>query len=177
MMRRLWWALGLAMTLTPGVAAQDSAAAGVDSAERERLLQEIERRFGQVVQRQLGLTNQQASQLRAIEERFRVRRRALLRRQLLLRLGLQDQMRPGHAADPDSVRNLMDGIQANRLELVRLDQEQDAEMAEYLSPVQRAQYQMLRERLLRRLAEVRRERALERQERRPRAIPRRRPRP
>jgi len=157
-MRRLFWMLGLA--LAPGLAAQQDSAGPGQAPERERLLRQIERRFGEVVQQQLGLTNDQAGRLRATEERFRSHRRDILRRQLELRFGLQSQMRPGQAADPDSVRRLMDGIQANRAELFQLEQQQDREMAGYLAPVQRAQYQMLRERLLRRLAEVRRERGV-----------------
>jgi hypothetical protein len=150
--------------------------------QRERLQEEIDRRFGQVVQQRLGLTGDQSARLRATEERFRVRRRAILRQQLALRFALDGQMRPGQAADADSVRRLMDGIQANRGELFRLEQDQDREMAGYLTPVQRAQYQMLRERLLARLQEVRRERGMGRGDRvrpreRPREGPRRRPRP
>ena len=156
-MRRLAWVLGL--TLAPSLAAQQDSTGPGDGPERERLLQQVERRFGEVVQRQLGLREDQAGRLRATEERFRSRRRDILRRQLALRFGLQSQMRPGQSADADSVRKLMDGIQANRAELLQLEQQQDQEMAEYLTPVQRAQYQMLRERLVRRLAEVRRERA------------------
>lgn len=156
-MRKLMWVVGL--VLAPALAAQQDSSTVPDSAERERLQQEIERRFGTVVQQQLGLTNDQADKLRATEARFRARRRAVVRQQLLLRFGLQDQMRPGRAANPDSVRRLMDAIQANRSDLLQLDQAQDREMAGYLTPVQRAQYQMLRERFLRRLQEVRRERA------------------
>lgn len=173
-MRKLIWVLGL--LLAPALAAQQDSAGVPDSAERERLQQEIERRFGAVVQQRLGLTNDQADRLRDTEERFRTRRRAIVRQQLLLRFGLQDQMRPGQAANADSVRRLMDAIQANRSDLLRLDQEQDREMAGYLTPVQRAQYQMLRERLQQRLQEVRRERARP-GEGRPGLRPRRRPRP
>jgi len=156
-MRNFVWVL--ALLLSPALAAQQDSTTPPDSAERERLQEAIERRFGTVVQQQLGLSNDQADQLRATEERFRTRRRAIMRQQLLLRFGLQDQMRPGQAANPDSVRRLMDAIQANRGDLLRLDQEQDREMSGYLTPVQRARYQMLRERLIRRLQEVRRERA------------------
>jgi Spy/CpxP family protein refolding chaperone len=155
-MRNFMWVLGL--LLAPALAAQQDSTTLPDSAERERLQQEIERRFGVVVQRQLGLSNDQAGKLRATEERFRMRRRVIVRQQLLLRFGLQEQMRPGQAANPDSVRRLMDAMQANRGDLLRLDQDQDREMSGYLTPVQRAQYQMLRERLMRRLQEVRRER-------------------
>jgi periplasmic protein CpxP/Spy len=156
MMRKLVWLLSLALAVAPVLSAQDSATA--DSAERERLQQAIERRFGQVVRQQLGLTEDQARRLRQTEERFRVRRRAIVRRQLQLQLALQDQMLPGNAADPDSVRRLMDGLQASRIDMLQLDQEQDREMAGYLTPVQRARYQMLRERLLNRLREIRRQR-------------------
>jgi Spy/CpxP family protein refolding chaperone len=155
-MRNFIWVLGL--VLAPALAAQQDSPTLPDSAERERLQQEIERRFGVVVQRQLGLSNDQADKLRATEERFRMRRRVIMRQQVLLRFGLQEQMRPGQAANPDSVRRLMDAMQANRGDLLRLDQDQDREMSGYLTPVQRAQYQMLRERLMRRLQEVRRER-------------------
>jgi Spy/CpxP family protein refolding chaperone len=156
-MRKLIWMLGLA--LVPALAAQQDSILARDSAVRDRLQQEIERRFGAVVQQQLDLTPDQADKLRATEERFRPRRRAVQRQQLLLRLGLQGQMRPGIAANADSVRRLMDGMQANRSELLQLEQEQDREMSGYLTPVQRARYQMLRERLVQRLQEVRRERA------------------
>jgi Spy/CpxP family protein refolding chaperone len=156
-MRTFIWMLGL--VLAPALAAQQDSILARDSTVRDRLQQEIERRFGAVVQQQLNLTADQADKLRATEERFRPRRRAIQRQQLLLRLGLQGQMRPGEAADADSVRRLMDGMQANRAELLRLEQAQDQEMSGYLTPVQRARYQMLRERLVQRLQEVRRERA------------------
>jgi Spy/CpxP family protein refolding chaperone len=156
-MRTFIWMLGL--VLVPALAAQQDSLLARDSAVRDQLQQEIERRFGAAVQRQLGLTDDQAGKLRATEERFRPRRRAIMREQLLLRMGLQDQMRPGEAANSDSVRRLMDGIQANRSELLRIEQEQDREMSGYLTPVQRARYQMLRERLVQRLQEVRRGRA------------------
>lgn len=157
-MRNLTWGLVLLLLLVPTLAGQQDSTAPPDSAERERLQQQIEDRFSQVVQQQLRLSNDQVVRLRGTEERFRARRRELVRRQLQLRFALNGQMCPGCAADPDSVRNLMDGLEANRGELFRMQQDQDREMAAYLTPVQRAQYQMLRERLLRRLAEVRRER-------------------
>ncbi len=159
-MRKLVWVLALA--LAPGLAGQQDSAAPPDSGERERLQRLIEARVANVVPRQLRLTNDQAARLRATEERFRARRRDIVRRQLALRFALNGEMCPGCAAEPDSVRKLMDGIDANRGDLFRMQQEQDRELAGYLTPVQRAQYQMLRERLIRRLGEVRRERLQER---------------
>ena len=176
-MRRLMWLVGL--VIVPALAAQDSSAAG-DAAERERLQQQIEDHVAQRVKQQLGLSDEQANRLRSTEENFRQRRRDLFQRQLTIEQGLRDQMRPGVAANSDSVRRLMDVRQAARADQLRLDQDQDREMAGYLTPVQRAQYQMIRERIRLRLQQLRRERIERRQGggpavRRPRAGGRRRP--
>src|SRR5439155_151609 len=176
-MRRLMWLVGL--VIVPALAAQDSSAAG-DAAERERLQQQIEDHVAQRVKQQLGLSDDQANRLRSTEENFRQRRRDLFQRQLTIEQGLRDQMRPGVAANSDSVRRLMDVRQAARADQLRLDQDQDREMAGYLTPVQRAQYQMIRERIRLRLQQLRRERIERRQGggpavRRPRAGGRRRP--
>src|SRR5204862_883041 len=74
------------------------------------------------------------------------------------RQALDRQMQPGVAANPDSVQLHLQGIQRNQERLLRLQQDEDREMAGYLTPVQRAQYQMLRDRLANRLSELRRQR-------------------
>jgi len=166
--------LALTLLVAPVVAAQQDSTGAPDSAERGRLQQRIEAEFARVVKEQLNLSNDQSTKLRATEERFRVRRREILGRQLALRLALSRQMCPGCVANPDSVRGLMNGIEANRWELFRLQQDQDREMEGYLTPVQHARYQMLRERFFRRLVEVRREGLRSGDGRRP-LRPRRRP--
>ena len=67
-------------------------------------------------------------------------------------------MRPGIPANADSVNKLMDGMRAGRAEMVRIDQDEDREMAGYLTPVQRAQFLRMRERLMQRVGEMRTER-------------------
>src|SRR6266550_2707646 len=123
--------LSLAVLLAPGLAAQqrDTVAQRGDSAEAGRLRTQIEDKFRGRVQEELE------------------RRRAL-----------EDQMQPGIAANSDSVRKLMDGIQTGRAEMLRIEQDQDREMAGYLTPVQRARYQQMRERLMQRIGEMRMER-------------------
>ena len=167
-MKRLLWVVLLAAT--PVLGAQTPP----DTAGAEGLRQEIERRFAERVKTELGLTDEQAAKLKATHERFSDRRRALMRQQFERRLALQGQMRPGVAANADSVRKLMDGVQAGRAELFKLEQEEDREMAGYLTPLQRAQFQMMRERFLQRVQEMRRERA---GMRRPMGEPRRGPGP
>jgi hypothetical protein len=52
----------------------------------------------------------------------------------------------------------MDGIQTGRAEMLKIEQDQDREMSGYLTPVQRARYQQMRERLMQRVGELRMER-------------------
>jgi hypothetical protein len=61
------------------------------------------------------------------------------------------------AANSDSVRKLMDGLRSGRGEMVKIEQDEDQEMSGYLTPVQRARYQQMRERFMQRVGEMRRE--------------------
>jgi len=163
--------------VAPAVAAQERRPGPPDSARAAQLRSEIERRFTDRVRQELDLTDDQAAKLRATQERFGARRRPALERQHRLRQALQEQMRPGVAANQDSVRRLMDGVRAGRSELLTIEEEEQRELAGYLSPVQQAQFQMLRERLVRRIQEARRDRPGGGREDRPARRPRRRPPP
>jgi hypothetical protein len=144
--------------LAPGVAAQrDSVRQRGDTAEAERLRAQIEQRFTERVREELRLTDDQTTKLRASQSKFGPRRRALMRQQLERRRALEDQMQPGIAANSDSVRTLMDGIQSGRAEMLRIEQEESRELAGYLTPVQQARFQQMRARFMQRVGEMRRE--------------------
>src|SRR6266487_1305863 len=153
--KRAWWMLLLAAAVP--LAAQEPAEPQ-DTAEAARLRQQIEQRFHQIVRDRLALTDDQDAKLRATQEKFGAQRRDLMREQADHRQALDRQMLPGVAANPDSVQLHLQGIQRNQERLLRLQQDEDREMAGYLTPVQRAQYQMLRDRLANRLSELRRQR-------------------
>ena len=157
--------LGLAVILAPGLSAQrdsvrqrDDSAGGGPGANAEQLRMLIEQRFSQRVQQELKLSNDQTAKLRSTEERFGPRRRAVMQQQLQRRRALEDQMQPGVAANQDSVRKLMDALTAGRMEIVRIQQDENRELGGFLTPVQQARYNMMRERLLNRVGEMRRER-------------------
>jgi len=124
----------------------------------QRLRQQIRQRWSVQVRRQLSLTEAQAAQLQTTEERFFQQRREIQQRQWAVFRGLREQLQPGIAADPDSVRKLMDARLQNRAAMAQLERDEDEEMAGYLSPVQRARYQLMRQRLQERIAEMRRQR-------------------
>ena len=150
----------LAVLFAPSLAAQgrDSMSARSDTAEAARLRAQIESTFTRRVQQDLNLSQDQAAKLRASQERFGSRRRDVMQEQLQRRRALENQMQPGIAANSDSVRKLMDGIQTGRAEMLKIEQDQDREMAGYLTPVQRARYQQMRERFMQRVGELRMER-------------------
>jgi len=150
--------LGFAVILAPGLAAQrDSVRAPADSAQAEQLRAQIEQRFSQRVQQELNLTNEQTAKLKDAQERFGPRRRALMQQQLQRRRALEQQMQPGVAANQDSVRKLMQGLDAGRLEMVRIQQDESKELGNFLTPVQQWRYNQMRERFMARVGEMRRQ--------------------
>jgi len=160
-MRKQHIVLILGVLLAPGLAAQqggrDSMRLQSDTAEAGRLRAQIEKRFSDRVQQDLKLTSDQATKLRATQERYGTRRRTLMTQQMQRRRALEDQMQPGVAANSDSVRRLMDGVRAGRGEMFKIEQDEDQEMSGYLTPVQRARFQQMREQFMLRVGEMRRE--------------------
>lgn len=159
MIKRMWWVLMLAAAVP--LSAQDPTGGGAepqDTAESAQLRQQIEQRFHEIVRQRLALTNEQDAQLRATQEKYRTQRQPLFDQQRAIGDALAGQMRPGVAANGDSVRRLMDARRQNRERLLRIEDDEDREMSVYLTPVQRAQFQMLRSRFLERVNELRQQR-------------------
>jgi len=129
-----------------------------DRAQTQQLRQQVRGRWRQAVRVQLDLTPDQAAKLQATEDHFAAGRRDMAQRQRAVQDAIRGQLQPGVAANADSLRRLMDARDQNRTALAQLDREEDKEMAGYLSPVQRARYQVMRQRLQERIAEMRRER-------------------
>ncbi len=137
------------------LAAQDTAVAGPMA---ERLRQQIEDRFGERLSQELGLTGDQSVKVRGILASWAVKRRNLEREERRLRNQLSAAMRPGVAANDQAVTRLVDGVLAGRGAMVQTFRDEMAELGTVLSPVQRAQYLLLRDRLLQRVQELRQER-------------------
>lgn len=135
-MKRIAWLLLLTPSL---VVAQNPADTG-SAARRQR-------REAWVSQA-LGLTTDQAAKLDATRARFAPQRRALMERRRAILQGLRGQLQPGIAANADSVRKLLDARDQNRGAFAQLQRDEEKEVAGYLSPVQRARLDLLRERFV-----------------------------
>ena len=135
-----------------------AAAAQAQNPRADRLREELERRFAEQVRATLALTDEQAPRVNSILSTFAERRRAAEADERRFRMGLGRQLRPGIAADPDSVTLFVDGITAARVRYATLMQEEMTALGQLLTPVQRGQFFVLRDRILQRVQEVREQR-------------------
>jgi hypothetical protein len=142
----------LALLLLPLVSAGAQQADSTPKADSLR--HRIEERFAARAQEELGLNNDQAAKLRASSREFGTRRRELFMRERSLRQGLEAQLRPGVAANQDSVAKLTDALVALRLTQAQASRDEMKELSKYLNPVQRARLFMMRERFAHRIREV-----------------------
>lgn len=149
-MRTIVIAVGLGMLAGP--------LAGQVRQDPERLRAQVVQRFIENYRSQAGLTDAQFDRFQAGVRRQWEARRALEQREREILQALGGQLRPGIAADPDSVATLLgalENVQAERLGRLRSEQ---AEFREYLSPVQRAQLVLSFTRLERQIEDLIRQR-------------------
>ncbi len=153
-MRALWLALSVAAATT--LAAQNPEDSGMtaDSTHLETLRQEVLDRYRTRAHEALGLSPDQAVKFDSAQARAWAQRRQLMIERRRINVALQGQMRPGVAANSDSVSNLLDARRRVTQSLFQVDDQEDRELAGFLSPVQRAQYQDFRQRFRERIAEA-----------------------
>lgn len=146
----LW---SLLLVLTPfGLAGAQRA--DTTSGRRDSLRLRIEERFAAQAQEELGLTNEQATKLRATSQQFGARRGELRTRGQQLRDALTAQLRPGIAANQDSVARLTDAMIQLRTAEAQISRDEVKEQSKYLNPVQRARLYVMRERFAHRVKEM-----------------------
>jgi hypothetical protein len=154
-MRRIWLILSMLGLLAAPVLAQRPGQ-GPGMQQRQQLQQEIMQRFTTNYRESAGLTDEQFEQFRGVTQRTFEQRAQSQQRERDLWVALEGQMRPGVAADTDSLTTLMNALfdmQAERVEHARAAQ---AEYAEFLSPVQQAQLMLATRRFMFQIEGVRR---------------------
>jgi hypothetical protein len=145
------WSLMLALTPFGMAGAQR---ADTSSVRADSLRHRIEERFAERAQQELGLTNDQTAKLRATSQQFGTQRRDLRTRGERLREALSAQLKPGIAANQDSVAKLTDAMLELRMAEAQASRDEVKQQSKYLNPVQRARLYVMRERFTHRLREV-----------------------
>ncbi len=121
----------------------------------ERARQMIETRFFRRLSTDLQLDSAQAGKVREILAATATKRRTLMQEGRQARVELQRQMQPGVAADAQAVNRLIDNLVRNRTAQAQTFEEEQQALAGVLTPVQRARYLLLRERLVQGVRDVR----------------------
>ena len=123
------------------VAAQEAPA------RRQQLQQEVMRRFTENYRTQVGLDDEQFARFEETARQSMERRMEALQRERQLWMALQGQMRPGVAADADSLGTMMAALIDIQQERVDRAREEMATYGEFLTPVQQAQLMLSLRRL------------------------------
>ncbi len=171
-MKRIILAAVVGSVLAPALAAQQPAGRGpmgtdtppmwrqnamrrpMDPARMEQLRQQVEERWGRMVQERLQLTDQQMDRVRTATRAHQDRRRDVARRRVDLERGIGQQMQPGVAANQDSLDRMLDRMARLRVEEAQSDEQLNRDLG-FLTPVQRAQFFMMSRRFEERLREIR----------------------
>lgn len=143
---------GLA-AVSPPAGAQRTAP---DNARRAQLEQQIRQRLARTLKERVGLTDAQLEQVGTVNSQFEERRRMLVAQERDIRIGLREEVMREEQANQERVSRLLDQaieVQQHRL---RLLEEEQRELAKFLTPVQRAKYMAIQEQLHRALEEMRR---------------------
>lgn len=117
---------------------------------------QIEERFGEAIRNRLGLSDQQMERLRTVSRANEDRHRDSNQREADMFRAAMDQMKPGVAANQDSLARLLDGIAALRVQRAQSDQQELRELAQFLNPLQRVQLLVMRQQMMNRVQAIRR---------------------
>jgi periplasmic protein CpxP/Spy len=153
-------AVGTLMTATPEIAHGQrlNERGSGDSTEggRKALERKFRQRFGELIKEHVNLSDEQMSRLEATNRSFERRRRALFVEERQVREQMREAL--GSEETPvvqERVARLMERtlrLQHDRLDLL---EEEQREIAAFMSPVQRAKYFGMQEQLRRRMEEMR----------------------
>lgn len=135
--------------------AQGGRAPAEHRARREALERRVRERIAAEVQDRLQLTDVQTQRLGETNRKFEERRRLLLAEERTTRMGLREQLMRGDSADQKRVGTLVDqliSVQRRRIDLVEQEQR---ELAGFLTAVQRATYLSMQDQMRRRMEEMR----------------------
>lgn len=153
----LRFAVGLALGLLALGDAQGQARARErqEAPDRGRLEERFRQRLASVMRERLSLSDDQLRRLSEVNGRFEGERRTLLREDIEVRREMRRVLHPDSTAADAVVDGLLERhlrVERRRLELFEQEQR---ELRQFLSPVQRAKYIGMQEQLRRQMDEMR----------------------
>jgi hypothetical protein len=128
---------------------------GVGRGDRQEMEQRFRRQLAALLKTQLGLSDEGMRQLSEVNQRFDVQRRELIRREMMTRRSLRDEVLKQDSADAGRIETLL--TEQFKLERERTDitEAEQRELAKFLTPVQRARYLGVQEQVRRQMDQMR----------------------
>ncbi|HJR42448.1 MAG TPA: hypothetical protein VJ812_10140 [Gemmatimonadaceae bacterium] len=143
----------LALLGAPSLGAQQGPPRGGPQ-RRAEMEQRVRQQFARVVQERLALTDEQLRKLGETTRRFEERRRLLLAQERDARMGLRQELVAGDdKANQDRVARLLDQLVQVQRQRIELFEQEQRELASFMTPVQRAKFAALQEQLRKRIEE------------------------
>jgi Spy/CpxP family protein refolding chaperone len=129
---------------------------GQQAARRERLEQRLQQRIDQVVRERLALTDEQVAKLREAAGKIDADRRGLQREELSTRAAIRAELLAGEKANEARVAELLDRIPKLERRRIDLMEQEQRELAKFLTASQRARYVGLQDELRRSMQDMQR---------------------
>jgi len=133
------------------------AQGGAEQSERP-VVQALQRRAAEVVQRTLGASDEQMRRLGEVNRKYQAERKVLNQKDREARQAIRAEVLRDSMADQDKVSRMLDdliAVQHQRLDVFTREQR---DLASFLTPVQRAKYASLQEGLRKKVEQLRQQR-------------------
>jgi periplasmic protein CpxP/Spy len=124
---------------------------------RQQLQRQLQQRLWQMTQRRVGLTDAQMNRLAPVHQRFEAQRRSLTREERQTRVALRDALRDSTHADQAQVGGYLDHLVQLQRQRADLVEQEQRELAQFMTPVQRARYTALQEQVRQRIQQLARQ--------------------
>jgi hypothetical protein len=129
---------------------------------RLALERQVQQQLWRLTRQRVGLTEAQMRQLAPVNQQFESRRRQILREERETRLALRGAVLDSSAGDQTRVGAQIDRLLQLQRQRIDLVQEEQRELAKFMTPRQRAKYMALQEQVRRRVEQMRRRERAER---------------
>ena len=140
-----------------GVRQQPRAVAPSDSVPptRANLEQLVRERMAQVTRQRLDATDDQMAKLQATNLKFDEQRRILVAQERDIRMSLRDEMLRTDSTHQGHISALMDRLIKTQRQRADIQDAEQKELANYLTPLQRAKYFALEQQIRQRVTQMR----------------------
>src|SRR5439155_6349046 len=123
---------------------------------RVQLERQVQRMLYRMTRRRVRLSDAQMNQLLPINRRFESQRREIQIQERETRLALRDAMRDSTQADQSRITGYLDKLVQLQRQRVDLIEQEQKDLAQFMTPLQRARYTALQEQVRRRVEQLRR---------------------